>query len=80
MNPLSRQRQDSWVGGDDPLWLLTPAEMDELPPETVVESIAGEKKRLSQDPDRDTRGGYTAWGLRESTLAIPTNYKEVPSE
>jgi len=55
------------------LWLFTPAELDQLPNGTAVVSILGSRKIKGQDElDRDTRFGYTAWGIhnpREHELA-----------
>lgn len=53
----------------DLLWILTPEELDRLPEGTVVTNGRGVRKVTGKDViDRDTRGGYTVWGLFESEL------------
>ena len=59
---------------EDPLWLLTIDELDSLPSDTVVLSIAGGVHVVSDIIDRDTRFGYTAYGLRESQFLAPEGY------
>jgi hypothetical protein len=62
----SFRRKNPWRSSEDPaLWLLTPHELDQLPDGTEVESISGRKLIKGRDHiDDDTRGPYTAFGLR----------------
>jgi hypothetical protein len=62
--PTSYHRQNAWM---DDLWLLTPEELDTLPAGTLLTSINADIKFVGHDYiDKDTRFGYTAWGvLRE---------------
>ena len=67
MEPMTRQNGNSWDGGDDPLWLLTPDELAQLPDDTVLGCIDGTTViKGHADLDDDTRFGVTAYGLRES--------------
>lgn len=43
--------------------LLTPKEIENLAPGTVLTSINGTQKSIEDQPDRDTRYGFTAWGF-----------------
>ena len=48
--------------------LLTVEELRALPAGTKIKSIMGDKSTIGvdedvPDPDEDTRGGYTAWGI-----------------
>jgi hypothetical protein len=74
--PVTKKNGNAWEdsGDSEPLWLLQPHEWKLLPPDTMVESINREKKRIKEltEADADTRFGATAWGLRESQLAKPT--------
>lgn len=67
MNPATREAKTPWSSGDeDPLWLLTPAELKEMPEGTVLHGIMGDTATVGTDEiDDDTRFGVTAWGLRE---------------
>lgn len=59
--PESYIRQNSWK---DDLWLLTPMELEVTPKGTIVTSILGDRKIVGHDYlDKDTRFGYTAYGL-----------------
>lgn len=59
--PTSFARQNSW---SDDLWLLTVAELEVVPPGTVLTSIMGDKAVVGEDYiDTDTRFGYIAYGL-----------------
>jgi hypothetical protein len=50
--------------GTDDLWLLTVAELEVVPPGTVLTSILNDKVVVGQDYiDTDTRYGYVAYGL-----------------
>lgn len=71
--PLSYIRRNRWVlrfeGVDTDLWLLTPAELEQIPGGTVLTSINKEKKIVGVDSiDADTRFGYTAWGIYEEAF------------
>lgn len=47
------------------LWLFTPDEIAELPNGIILESITGHfAVKGKDDVDRVTRGGYTAYGIR----------------
>lgn len=59
----------------DPLWLLTIDELDSLPSHTFVHSISGDEHVVSDIIDRETRFGYTAYGLRESQFLTPEGYE-----
>jgi hypothetical protein len=68
--PTSKRNGTSWDGGDDPLWLLTPEEVDQVPDGFVLHGISGERFVMDEDgPDRDTRFGFIAWGFLESQLS-----------
>lgn len=71
MIPASRFNQNAWARGEeDPLWLLTQAEFDQLADGTVVESIHGVRKTKGVDYiDDDVRFGMLAYGFRESDLS-----------
>lgn len=70
IEPRSRHTDNPWNREDeDPLWLLTPDELADLPKGTLVHSINGETKVVGSDYiDGDTRFGMTAFGLRESEI------------
>lgn len=70
-DPMSRQNGNRWSDRqDDPLWLLTPAELEMVPDGTVLVCISGERVVKGVDEiDDDTRGGYIAYGLLGSQLA-----------
>lgn len=51
---------------DEHLWLITPAELEELPDGVELECISGEKVIKGKDRiDDDTRWGYLAYGIRD---------------
>ncbi len=55
-----------------PLYLVTPAELKEIPDGVELESISGEKVIKGKDYiDDDTRAGYLARGIRD-----PLNHPE----
>lgn len=59
--PQSFANDNSWR---DDLWLLTKAELEVVPPGTVLTSIMGEEKIVGQARlSNDTRFGYLAYGL-----------------
>ena len=77
-DPQSRRNDNPWSHRQaDPLWLLTPAELEMVPDGTVLVSIKG--KRVTKGPHRsevghpdyidgDTRFGMLAYGLLDSQL------------
>lgn len=69
--PTSLRNGNKWSDRqDDPLWLLTPAELEQMPEGTVLVCISGERKVVGVDYiDGDTRGGYIAHGLLGSQLS-----------
>lgn len=66
--PAAYTNDNAWDTGDmDPLWLITPEQLDEIPDGTTLHTIMDEEVVVGQDKiDRDTRFGYLAYGLRES--------------
>lgn len=69
MIPHSRTTNNPWDKTDDPLWLLSPIELESLPDGIILESINGTLARKGIDPiDQDTRFGMITWGFRESTI------------
>lgn len=71
--PKSKQEKNVWAiepgSAENPLWLLTPAELESLPPLTVLHSIFSEVVHTGSDTiEKDTRGGYLAYGVLESQL------------
>jgi hypothetical protein len=59
--PQSFANMNPWK---DDLWLLTEAELEVVPPGTVLTSIFGDKVTVGTDYiDTDTRFGYIAYGL-----------------
>jgi len=61
--PKSFTNDNQWDGKQ---WLLTPEEVDSLPIGTRVVSISGKVGYKGIDKlDKDTRFGYTAWGIYE---------------
>lgn len=58
--------------GDNSLWLITEAELNQLPDGIELEDIGGGKSTKGiDDIDTDTRGGHLAYGVRN-----PYNHKE----
>ena len=55
----------AWDRTPDGLWLMTPAEMDQLADSAQIESISGVKITRGQLVDQDIRGDYLAWGVRD---------------
>lgn len=54
---------------ENPLWLLTPAELPMVPAQTTLHCIDGTIAVKGIDNiDTDTRGGYIAYGILESEL------------
>lgn len=72
INPKTRQHKNAWDSADDdPLWLLTVEELDEIPYGAVLHDIAGKTYINGTDYiDRDTRFGVTAYGIRESEILL----------
>lgn len=68
--PASKLNGNRWSDRQsDPLWLLTPAELAEMPDGTELVCINGSRNVVGTDDiDDDTRGGYIAYGLLESQL------------
>lgn len=66
--PAAYTNDNAWnANAEDPLWLLTPEQLDEIPDGTILHSIMGERAVFGKDViDGDTRFGYLAYGLRES--------------
>lgn len=67
---LTLQLWDDETDPKERLLLLTPDELDQLPPGTFVNAIHWGKDRegvirkaLATEVDRDVRFGHTAWGL-----------------
>lgn len=81
VSPKSRERGNSWDGGEDPLWLLTPGEVALLPEGTPLVGIDGEIYVKGIDHiDMGTRFGYTAHGLLESQINKGNPEEEVGDE
>lgn len=70
IEPTSRRNGNKWAEGDpDPLWLLTPDELEQVPDGTILTCINGTKVTKGQDfIDGDTRYGLLAYGLLESQI------------
>lgn len=71
--PKSKINEDPWTlapGSDEnPLWLLTEAELKLVPTQTPLHCIDGTTATVGTDRiDNDTRGGYLAYGMLESEL------------
>lgn len=70
--PESAELNNPWDVGDDPLWLLTPAELELVPEDTILENISGAIAPAGvwrrSEPNPDTKFGYTAYGLRNHQL------------
>lgn len=69
MVPLKKPTYNAWKLKDGRvIYLLTVAQLRALPDGATICSIVG-KERTKHDsalgaPDEDTRGGFTAWGLK----------------
>lgn len=66
--PDSFRRGNTWEvdEGGDPLWRLTPEELERVPVGTTLTSIFGNKSIVGVDKiDTDTRFGYIAHGVFE---------------
>lgn len=63
--PQSAQSANPWNSGwPDPLWCLTPAELDKVPDGAVLVCIDGSTRTKGTDYiDTDTRGGYIGYGF-----------------
>lgn len=68
ITPMAWFNNNAWdLKEEDPLWLLAPEQLEEIPDGTTLHSIIGEEVVVGQDKiDGDTRFGYLAYGLRES--------------
>lgn len=68
--PTSKRNGNKWSDRQsDPLWLLTPEELAEMPTGTELVCINGNRYIVGVDDiDDDTRGGYIAFGLLGSQL------------
>lgn len=77
--PVSKKNNDLWyqrpnlpptVGTkENPLWLLTPEELDIVPSGTLLHCIDTSTAVVGVDHiDNDTRVGYIAYGILESEL------------
>lgn len=83
MIPETKINDNPWSRTDDPLWLLTPAELKLIPKGTTLYCINSETVVVGTDRiDDDTRFGLLAYGLLESQLAEaetwekPLSFKE----
>lgn len=77
--PLSKENDNKWTSAtDDPLWLLTPEELKNIPEGFVLTSIHGEKKTVGiDDIPNDTRFGMLAYGVLDSQL-LATDFEGTP--
>jgi hypothetical protein len=69
--PSTRATRSPWAHDEDPLWLLKPEELPEVPDGAELTCISGEVFTKGVDRiDGDTRAGLLAYGLRESQLVL----------
>lgn len=69
--PSTRRSRSPWAPDEDPLWLLKPEELPEVPDGAELTCISGEVAVKGVDRiDGDTRVGLLAYGLRESQLVL----------
>lgn len=77
MNPATREAKTPWSSGDeDPLWLLTPVELKEMPEGTVLHGIMG-------DTTCETRwagNSQTPWRTRTCSRSTTASTSVVPCE
>lgn len=77
--PVSKQNNDPWYQRprfpptpgtqENPLWLLTPAELEELPGGTRLHCIDKSIAVVGVNHiDNEARAGYIAYGILESEL------------
>lgn len=67
VTPKAYTNNNAWYPEKDPLWLLSPEQLEEVPDGTILHTIMGEEVVVGQDKiDRETRFGYLGYGLRES--------------
>jgi len=71
--PRSKINENVWDEGpgskENPLWLLTPAELPMVPDQTPLHCVNGSIAIKGTDAiDTDTRKGYLAYGILESQL------------
>jgi hypothetical protein len=71
--PKSKINEDVWNlspgSNENPLWLLTEAELKLVPAQTPLHCIDGSIAIVGTDRiDNDTRKGYIAYGMLESEL------------
>lgn len=73
LTPISYLRDNVWNRDvPEPLWLLTPGELEQLPDGTVLTNIFGETKTYRTDViDTTTRFGYIPYGLLDSEITKP---------
>lgn len=66
--PKAWVNDNAWdLDEEDPLWLISPEQLEEIADGTTLHSIMGEEVVVGQDKiDQETRFGYLAYGLRES--------------